>query len=167
MKKIAVFPGSFDPITVGHVDIVKRAVPLFDEIIVAIGANSQKQSLYSLETRLAWIAKVFAGEKKIKVASFEGLTVKFCEERKANYILRGIRSASDFDYEKTIAHLNNAMLPNLETILILSRPELSSISSTIVREIIRGKGKVNKFVPKEILKDLAPTGPKPFTKERV
>ncbi|MFN8310860.1 MAG: pantetheine-phosphate adenylyltransferase [Chitinophagales bacterium] len=152
--KIAVFPGSFDPITVGHVDIVKRALPLFDQIIVAIGANSQKQSLYPLEQRLKWIKKVFDGEKKVRVASFEGLTVKFCKEQQARYILRGIRSASDFDYEKTIAHLNNAMLPDLETILILSKPELSSISSTIVREIIRGNGKVNKFVPKEIVKEL-------------
>ncbi|MFN8277565.1 MAG: pantetheine-phosphate adenylyltransferase [Chitinophagales bacterium] len=152
--KIAVFPGSFDPITVGHVDIVKRALPLFDKVIVAIGENSQKQSLYPLEQRLGWIRTVFQEEKKVEVAHFTGLTVKFCEERQARYILRGIRSASDFDYEKTIAHLNNAMLPDLETILILAKPELSSISSTIVREIIRGHGKVNKFVPKEIAKEL-------------
>jgi pantetheine-phosphate adenylyltransferase len=153
MKKIAVFPGSFDPITIGHADIVKRALPLFDEIIVAIGSNSQKQSLFPLEQRIHWIKQVFAGEKKIKVEAYEGLTVNFCEKKKANYLLRGIRSAADFEYEKTIAHLNHDMLPQLETILILSKPELSSISSTIVREIIRGKGKINKFVPKEIVKD--------------
>ena len=150
MKKIAVFPGSFDPITIGHADIVRRALPLFDQVIVAIGYNSQKQTLDPLEKRIEWIKKVFAGEKKVKVESYEGLTVNFCEEKGANYLLRGIRSAADFEYEKTIAHLNHDMLPQLETILILSRPELSSISSTIVREIIRGKGKVRKFVPKEI-----------------
>ncbi|MFN8286160.1 MAG: pantetheine-phosphate adenylyltransferase [Chitinophagales bacterium] len=153
MKKIAVFPGSFDPLTIGHADIVRRALPLFDQIIVAIGSNSQKQSLYPLEKRIEWIKKVFAGEKKVKVESYEGLTVNFCEQKGANYLLRGIRSAADFEYEKTIAHLNHDMLPQLETILILSRPELSSISSTIVREIIRGKGKVRKFVPKEIAGD--------------
>jgi len=153
MKKIAVFPGSFDPITVGHEDVVCRALPLFDQIIIAIGINSQKQSLYPLEQRIKWIQEVFKNEPKVTVDSYEGLTVDFCERKKANYLLRGIRSAADFEYEKTIAHLNHDMLPELETILILSRPELSSISSTIVREIIRGKGKVKKFVPKVIAKD--------------
>ena len=154
MKQTAIFPGSFDPITSGHVDIVKRALPLFDKIIIAIGINSQKQSLYTLEKRIEWIQRVFKDEKQVSVEAYEGLTVNFCNERKANYIVRGIRSASDFDYEKTIAHLNNAMYPNIDTVLILARPELSSISSTIVREIIRGKGKVDKFVPKEIVKEL-------------
>ena len=154
MKQTAIVPGSFDPITSGHVDIVKRALPLFDKIIIAIGINSQKQSLYTLEKRIEWIQRVFKDEKQVSVEAYEGLTVNFCNERKANYIVRGIRSASDFDYEKTIAHLNNAMYPNIDTVLILARPELSSISSTIVREIIRGKGKVDKFVPKEIVKEL-------------
>lgn len=154
MKKIAVFPGSFDPITSGHVDILLRALPLFDEVIVAIGENSQKKSLFPLETRLNWIKKVFANEPKIIVDAFSGLTVNYCKAKNANYILRGIRSASDFDYEKTIAHLNNAMFPEIETILILSKPELSSISSTIVREIIRGKGNVEKFVPAAIAKEM-------------
>lgn len=154
MKKVAIFPGSFDPITIGHVDIVKRALPLFDEIIVAIGVNSQKQYLFTLEQRITWIKTVFKGEKKVKVESYEGLTVNYCVHKKANYIIRGIRSAADFEYEKTIAHLNNAMVPGLETVLILSTAELSSISSTIVREIIRGQGKVSKFVPKEIVKEV-------------
>src|SRR5580704_15543465 len=104
MKKIAVFPGSFDPITVGHEDIVRRALPLFDEIIIAIGINSQKAALFTLQQRMNWIKTVFKDEQKVKVDSYEGLTVNFCEKKKANYLLRGIRSAGDFEYEKTIAH---------------------------------------------------------------
>lgn len=154
MKKIALFPGSFDPITVGHVDILNRALPLFDEIIIGIGTNSQKQSLFTLEQRKAWIQKVFKGNDKISVREYQGLTVNFCKEVHANYIIRGIRSAADFEYEKTIAHLNTAMEENIETILMLSTAELSSISSTIVREIIRGKGKIDKFVPKQIIQEL-------------
>ncbi|MEZ5002887.1 MAG: pantetheine-phosphate adenylyltransferase [Chitinophagales bacterium] len=150
MSKIAIFPGSFDPITNGHVDIVKRALPLFDQLIIAIGVNTQKKYLFSLEQRKKWIREVFADEPKVVVDSYEGLTVNFCVKKKANYIIRGIRSAADFDYEKTIAHLNTAMAPNLETLLILSRPELSAISSTIVREIIIGKGDASKFIPNNI-----------------
>ena len=154
MSKIAVFPGSFDPITVGHVDIVERALPLFDKIIIAIGVNTQKKYLFDLETRLNWLKKVFKDEVKIEIASYEGLTINFCKEKGAEYILRGIRSAADFEYEKTIAHLNFAMDEKLETILILSRAELGSISSTIVREIIKGNGDVSKFVPQEVAADL-------------
>lgn len=150
MSKIAIFPGSFDPITSGHVDIVKRAMPLFDKLIIAIGINSQKKYLYSLEQRKKWIEEVFANDDNVVVDAYEGLTVNYCIEQKANYIIRGIRSAADFDYEKTIAHLNTAMAPNLETLLILSRPELSAISSTIVREIIIGKGDASKFIPSNI-----------------
>ncbi len=154
MKKIAVFPGSFDPITVGHVDILKRTLPLFDSIIIGIGNNSQKKTLFTLEQRKKWIEKVFKNDPKITVESYEGLTINFCVEKDAHYIIRGIRSAADFEYEKTIAHLNSAMVENVETILMLSSAELSSISSTIVREIIRGKGKIEKFVPAEVVEDL-------------
>lgn len=150
MRKIAIFPGSFDPITVGHVDIVKRAVPLFDELVIAIGVNTQKKYLFSLEQRLSWIREVFKDEPKVRVDTYQGLTINFCLKLKAHYIIRGIRSAADFDYEKTIAHLNNAMAPELETLLILARPELSAISSTIVREIIIGDGDVSKFIPPEV-----------------
>jgi pantetheine-phosphate adenylyltransferase len=160
MTKIAVFPGSFDPITVGHVDIVHRALPLFDKVIIAIGSNSQKKYLFSLEGRIAWLKEVFKNEPKIEIERYEGLTINFCKKQNAQYILRGIRSAADFEYEKTIAHLNHAMDENLETILILSKPELSSISSTIVREIIKGRGDVSKFVPKEILASLNQTASK-------
>lgn len=154
MSKVAVFPGSFDPITIGHVDIVKRALPLFDKIIVAIGNNSTKNYLFTLDERLEALNKVFKDFDKVETGFYEGLTINYCKNVGAKYILRGIRNASDFEYEKTIAHLNNAMEEDVETILILAKPELSSISSTIVREIIKGKGKVNKFVPTAIIEDL-------------
>jgi pantetheine-phosphate adenylyltransferase len=152
--KIAVFPGSFDPITVGHVDIVRRCIPLFDKIIIAVGVNSQKKYLFPLEKRMEWMHTVFENESKIEVSSYQGLTINYCKEVSANYILRGIRSAADFEYEKTIAHLNHTMNIDIETILILSPPEYSSISSTIVREIILGKGDVSKFVPQEIASEM-------------
>lgn len=150
MNKIAIFPGSFDPITIGHVDIVTRAVPLFDEIIVAIGVNTQKKYLFPLEQRIAWIKDVFKQFPNVKVESYEGLTVNYCRKKNAKYIIRGIRSSADFEYEKTIAQLNKMMEPDLDTFLILSSPELSAISSTIVREIIIGNGDTSKFLPKEV-----------------
>lgn len=148
--KVAVFPGSFDPITIGHQDIVERGSVLFDKVIVAIGVNSRKKYLFDLEDRVQWLKEVFAENPKVEVTTYEGLTIDFCKEQSAEFLLRGIRTAADFDYEKTIAHLNNAMLPGLETILILSKPEYSSISSTIVREIILGKGNADMFLPKQI-----------------
>ena len=143
----AVFPGSFDPITTGHVDIVKRALPLFDEIIVAIGINSQKQTLFDLEQRRQWILKVFADEPRIKVDIFEGLTVHFCKKANARFLIRGLRNASDFDYEKTISQLNHIVGDQVETVFFISRPEFSHISSTIVREIIKGGGDARPFLP--------------------
>ncbi len=150
MKKIAVFPGSFDPITTGHEDLVKRAVPLFDKIIVAVGVNSSKKYLFPLEQRLKWLEKVFESEPTVEVSYFKGLTANFCTSVHSNYLLRGLRNASDFDYEKTISQLNNIVGDGLETIFLISRPEFSHISSTIVREIIKGKGDVSPFVPSGI-----------------
>lgn len=150
MKRIAVFPGSFDPLTTGHLDIVERALPLFDEIIVAIGHNDKKQTLFSLAQRKEWIEAVFSSEKKVRCDVYEGLTVNYCKEQNAHYILRGIRTAADFEYEKTIAHINNSLHGNIETIFILSTPELSFVSSSIVREIIKAKGNVSKYVPSAI-----------------
>ena len=147
---IAIFPGSFDPITVGHVDLVKRAVPLFDQIIVAIGINSQKKYLFDLEQRINWLERVFADMPKVRVDSYEGLTAHYCMKVNANYMLRGLRNASDFDYEKTISQLNNIVGKGIETVFLISRPEYSHISSTIVREIITGKGDASPFLPPQI-----------------
>lgn len=148
--KIAVFPGSFDPITSGHVDIVQRALPLFDEIVIAIGVNTQKKTLFSLQQRKQWLEKVFENEEKVKVRHFEGLTAHYCNKIGAGYLLRGLRNASDFDYEKTISQLNQIVGDNIETIFLISRPSFSHISSTIVREIIIGKGDASPFIPKEV-----------------
>ncbi len=145
--KIAVFPGSFDPITTGHVDLVKRALPLFDKIVVAVGVNTQKKYLFPLETRLTWLKKVFADEPKVEVDSFQNLTAHYCTKIGARYLLRGLRNASDFDYEKTISQLNDIVGDGLETIFLISRPEYSHISSTIVREIIKGGGDASPFIP--------------------
>lgn len=148
--KIAVFPGSFDPFTVGHEDLVHRALPMFDKIIIAIGVNSQKTTLFSLEQRTHWIQDCFKDNPKVSVDSFEKLTAYYCKNIGAGYLLRGLRSASDFDYEKTIAQLNYTIGEGLETIFLASRPEYSHISSTIVREIIRGGGNTEAFLPKSI-----------------
>lgn len=146
----AVFPGSFDPMTVGHVDLVRRALPLFDEIIIAIGVNSQKQALFDLGQRRAWIENVFADEARVRVDVFEGLTVHYCKKVNAQYLLRGLRTASDFDYERTISQLNHVVGDKIETVFLISRPEFSHISSTIVREIIKGNGDASAFLPPAI-----------------
>ena len=148
-KKV-VFPGSFDPITTGHVDLVNRALPLFDEIIIAIGINSQKQALFSVEERKRWIQNVFRHEPRVSVDVFEGLTVHYCKKVGARYLLRGLRNASDFDYEKTISQLNHIVGEDIETIFLISKPEFSHISSTIVREIIKGKGNAKPFLPEGV-----------------
>jgi pantetheine-phosphate adenylyltransferase len=150
MKKIAVFPGSFDPITRGHVDIVTRALPLFDMIYIAIGENSQKQSLFTLQQRMEWIKTLFIDNPKVEVVSFHGLTATFCKSIGANYLIRGIRNASDFDYEKTISQINHTLVENLETVFLIARPELSHISSTIVRELILGNADLKAFIPDNI-----------------
>lgn len=152
--KIAVFPGSFDPITTGHVDLVKRASLLFETIIVAVGINNQKQALFPLETRLQWLKDVFKDYPNVQISYFEGLTVNFCKAVGAHFLLRGLRTSSDFEYEKTISQLNTIIGDELETVFLISKPEFSHISSTIVREIIKGKGNISSFVPANIVKDI-------------
>jgi pantetheine-phosphate adenylyltransferase len=152
--KIAVFPGTFDPVTVGHIDLVQRALPMFDKVIVAAGVNSQKKTLYSLDQRLEWLRRVFDGMIGVEIDYFEGLTVKYCIDRGAKYLLRGLRNGSDFDYEKTISQLNYIIGQEIDTVFLISQPQYSFISSTVVRDIIRGKGDVSNFVPSIILDEL-------------
>jgi pantetheine-phosphate adenylyltransferase len=149
--KIALFPGSFDPITIAHVDILKRALPLFDKIVVGIGLNSSKQGFLSADKREEIVRTVFADEPKVEVELYEGLTVNFCKLINAQYMVRGVRSVSDFEYEKAIAQINQTMMPEVETIIILSKPEYSAISSTIVRDILRNNGDVSKFLPQQAI----------------
>ena len=151
MQKTAVFPGSFDPFTVGHEDIVLRALNLFDKIIVSIGVHSMKQSLMTIEARERMINKVFENYDQIQVDSFEGLTVDYCKKMKATHMLRGIRTAADFEYERAIAQINKKMLPTVESVFLLTTPEHTPVNSTIIREIIRNHGDVSQFIPKGIL----------------
>ena len=150
MKKTAIFPGSFDPITLGHESVIRRALPLFDEIIVAIGINSEKKGFFSIEKREKWIRQVFANESKIKVKRYEGLTVEFCKKERAQYILRGLRTSADFEFERVIAQMNKSMVNAIETVFLLTTPELSAITSTVVRDIIKHGGDASQFVPKGI-----------------
>jgi pantetheine-phosphate adenylyltransferase len=149
--KIALFPGSFDPVTKAHVDILKRSISLFDKVVIGIGINSTKQALLSIEARKKMLEAVFANEPKVEIQTYSGLTVDFCKEIGANYMIRGIRTVSDFEYEKAIAQMNHALVPEIESIFIVSKPGYSSISSTIVRDILRNKGDISQFVPKEVL----------------
>jgi len=149
-KRIAIFPGSFDPITIGHEDILKRVLPLFDEVIVAIGKNSSKQNYFPLEQRKAWVEKVFKNQPKVKVETYTGLTVAYCKKKKADFIVRGLRTSADFEFEKAIAQNNKMMVPEVETIFILPVPEFSAINSTIVRDIVRNGGDATRFVPKGV-----------------
>jgi pantetheine-phosphate adenylyltransferase len=150
MKKIAIFPGSFDPITKGHMSVVKRAVPLFDEVIVAIGINSSKNYMFPLEKRKEWIEAVFADEPKVRVQTYSGLTVEFCKTVNANFILRGLRTAADFEFEKEIAQVNRILEAGIETLFLLTEPEYAPISSSLVREVFRYGGDISSMVPPEV-----------------
>jgi pantetheine-phosphate adenylyltransferase len=145
--RIALFPGSFDPIHNGHVDIVRRILPLFDKIIIGIGNNPSKQYYFTVEERKARIEAVFRNEPCISVAVYSGLTVAFCQQVKASYIIRGLRHAGDFEFEQAIAQMNQAMDPSIQTVFIPCRPALSAISSSIIRDILRNGGHVDAFVP--------------------
>ena len=150
MKRIAVFPGSFDPITLGHRSIVLRALPMFDEIYVAVGINMEKRSTFDLDDRIAWCKPVFADYPQVKVESYEGLTADFCKKVGANTIIRGLRCGSDFEYENMIGHANKRLHPELETIFLLTESELVGVSSSVVRDIYKNGGDTSKFLPKEV-----------------
>jgi pantetheine-phosphate adenylyltransferase len=154
MQRIAIFPGSFDPITRGHESIIRRALPLFDKIIISIGENGEKKSFFPLETRLKWLRQIFHSEPSIEIATYSGLTIDFCRSKHARFILRGLRTSADFEFERGIGQINKLMFPDLETVFLLSAPEFASVSSSIVREVIRHGGDAGQFVPDEIRLEL-------------
>ena len=148
--KRAVFPGSFDPITLGHLNILQRSVSLFDEIIVAVGVNDAKAPMFPLEKRLAWLRDVCAPFPSVRVEAFEGLTSSFCVQKKANWLLRGVRNGGDFEYERTIAQMTKLLEPQLETVILFTDPEFAQIHSNVVREIVRNGGDASAFLPPEL-----------------
>jgi pantetheine-phosphate adenylyltransferase len=150
MKRIAVFPGSFDPITRGHESIIRRAIPLFDEIIVAIGINVEKSAYFTVDDRLKWITKVFSDQPKVSVKSYTGLTVDFCKQANASYILRGLRTSADFEFERSVGQVNLKLNPDIESVFLLTLPEFASLTSSIVREVHRYGGDVSQFIPEGI-----------------
>lgn len=152
--KIAVFPGSFDPVTKGHISIVERALPLFDKIIVAVGQNQDKTGYFPIEKRLLWLKKSFASYKNVEILSYQGLTVDFCKTHKASYIIRGLRTSADFEFERSVAQVNRKLQDDIETVFLLTLPEYVMITSSIVREVHKNKGSVAQFVPEEIKNEL-------------
>lgn len=150
MTRKAIFPGSFDPITNGHYDIIKRGASLFDEVVVAIGINAEKKYMFSLEDRKRFIEETFKDEPKVRVITYTGLTIDLCKKEKADFILRGLRNPADFEFEKAIAHTNRS-LSEIETVFLLTAARTSYISSSIVRDVLRNGGDISKLVPKSVL----------------
>ncbi|MCW3121310.1 MAG: coaD [Flavipsychrobacter sp.] len=150
MERICLFPGTFDPITLGHVDVIERAVSLFDKLVIGVGMNASKQPMFTVEQRTGWIKDIFKNDPRIEVTGYEGLTVDYCKQINAHFILRGIRYISDFEYEKAIADMNRMLVPDIETIFLTCSPLYSTISSTLVRDVIRNGGNAAMFLPKEV-----------------
>jgi pantetheine-phosphate adenylyltransferase len=154
MERICLFPGTFDPVTLGHVDIINRAIPLFDKIYVGIGINSSKSPMFSAEQRMEWFKEIYKDEPKVESVIYDGLTINYCKVVGANFILRGIRYVSDFEYEKTIADANRTLDSNIETIFLTGEPKYTSVASTIVRDILRNGGNASPFLPDAVIQSL-------------
>ncbi|MEO8859881.1 MAG: pantetheine-phosphate adenylyltransferase [Ginsengibacter sp.] len=154
MDRICLFPGTFDPVTLGHTDIINRALPLFDKLVIGIGRNSNKVAMFSEDQRLAWLRQIYIDEPKIKVLAYDGLTVTCCKSIGADFILRGIRYVNDFEYEKAIADMNRSLANNVETIFLTCLPEYTSVASTLVRDVIRNGGDVTQFLPEAVQKSI-------------
>jgi pantetheine-phosphate adenylyltransferase len=147
MQRICLFPGTFDPVTLGHTDIINRALPLFDKLIIGIGRNAHKQPMFTEEQRLQWIKQIYIGEPKIDAVVYDGLTVECCKRVGASFILRGIRYVNDFEYEKAIADMNRSIQDHVETIFLTCLPQYTSVASTLVRDVIRYGGDASQFLP--------------------
>lgn len=154
MSRICLFPGTFDPITLGHVDIVKRSVSLFDKLFIGIGKNANKQPMFSDEQRYEWVKEIFASDPRIEVVMYEGLTVECCKNIGAKYIVRGIRYVSDFEYEKVIADMNRSLDASIETVFLTCLPEYTSVASTLVRDVIRHGGDASPFLPEPVKRSI-------------
>ncbi|WP_109698818.1 pantetheine-phosphate adenylyltransferase [Chitinophaga deserti] len=154
MQRIALFPGTFDPVTLGHTDIIDRALPLFDKLVIGIGVNSGKVPMFTVEQRVDWLREIYKDQPTVEVTSYEGLTVNFCKQIGANFILRGIRYVADFEYEKAIADINRKMDHEVETIFLTCSPEFSTIASTLVRDVIRNGGDAAQFLPEAVASSL-------------
>ena len=154
MKKICLFPGTFDPITLGHTDIIDRAMPLFDKIVIGIGRNVNKQPMFSEQQRVDWVNEIYKDNKKVEAIIYDGLTVDCCKKLGANFILRGIRYVNDFEYEKAIADMNRSLADNIETIFLTCLPQYTSVASTLVRDVLRNGGEVSNFLPKAVNKTI-------------
>jgi pantetheine-phosphate adenylyltransferase len=155
MKRIALFPGTFDPITIGHMDIIQRAIPLFDKLIIGIGRNASKTSMFSEEIRLQWVNEIFKNEPQVSAIIYEGLTIECCQKVGANFIIRGIRYVNDFEYEKAIADMNRSLDPEIETVFLTCLPQYTSVASTLVRDVIRNGGNASPFLPEVVADALA------------
>lgn len=154
---ICLFPGTFDPVTFGHIDIIERSLPLFDKLYIGIGLNANKAPMFSAEQRVQWLDDIFKNEPKIKAIVYEGLTVECCKRIRAKYILRGIRYVNDFEYEKAIADMNRSLDNDIETVFLTCLPKFTSVASTLVRDVIRNGGDVSQFVPDPVLKTIRQT----------
>ena len=154
---ICLFPGTFDPVTFGHIDIIERSLPLFDKLYIGIGINANKGPMFSAEQRVQWLAEIFKNEPKIKAIVYDGLTVECCKRVRAKYILRGIRYVNDFEYEKAIADMNRSLDHDIETVFLTCLPKFTSVASTLVRDVIRNGGDVSQFVPDPVLKTIRET----------
>jgi pantetheine-phosphate adenylyltransferase len=157
MKRNALFPGTFDPITIGHLDIIDRALPLFDKLIIGIGVNSNKLSMFSEQQRLEWINEIYKNNPKVEAVVYEGLTIECCKKTGANFILRGIRYVNDFEYEKAIADMNRSLDGHIETVFLTCLPQFTSVASTLVRDVIRNGGDAKQFLPEIVARDLEKT----------
>ena len=155
MSRICLFPGTFDPVTLGHKDIIDRALPLFDKVIIGIGSNINKEPMFSEAQRLQWLKEIYADNPKVDAVIYEGLTVNCCRQYGANYILRGIRYVNDFEYEKAIADMNRMLENNIETIFLTCLPQYTSVASTLVRDVLKNGGDVSGFLPDQVNKTIA------------
>lgn len=154
MKKICLFPGTFDPVTLGHIDIIDRALPLFDKLVIGIGRNANKVPMFTESQRIDWLKQIYTDEPKIDVVAYDGLTVECCKSVGASFILRGIRYVNDFEYEKAIADMNRSLEENVETIFLTCLPKYTSVASTLIRDVIRNGGEVSQFLPEVVAKSI-------------